>query len=48
MFCYIQGQAAVDGFFYSRFTFKLHSFLGFQYGNGSSVKAIMPLQQHYH
>ena len=44
MFCYILGEAAVDEFFYSRFTFKLSFFLGFfQHGSGSSVKAIMPL-----
>ena len=44
MFCYILGEAAVDELFYSRFTFKLSTFLGFfQHGSGSSVKAIMPL-----
>ena len=44
MFCYILGEAAVDDFFNSRFTFKLLFFLGFfQHGSGSSGKAIMPL-----
>ena len=35
--------AAVDEFFYSRLTFKLSFFLGFQHGSRSSVKAIMRL-----
>ena len=43
MFYYILGEAAVDELFYSRFTFKLPFFKGFRHGNGSSVKAIMPL-----
>ena len=43
MFCFNLGEAADDEFFYSRFKFKLHSFLGFQQGSGSSIKAIMPL-----
>ena len=44
MFCFNLGEAAVDKFFYSRFTFKLSFFfLGFQHGSGSSVKAIMLL-----
>ena len=43
MFCFNLGVAAFDDFLYSRFTLKLHSFLGFQYGSGSSIKAIMPL-----
>ena len=38
MFCFNLGEAALDEFFYSRF-----SFLGFQHGSGSSVKAIMVL-----
>ena len=40
MFCYILGEAAVDEFFYSGFTFKFQYFLGFQHRSGSSVKAI--------
>ena len=44
MFCYILGEAAVDEFFYSRFTFKLSFFfLSFQHGSDLSVKAIMLL-----
>ena len=37
------GETEVDEFFYSRFTFKLFIFLGFQHESGLSVKAIMPL-----
>ena len=37
------GEEAVDGIFYSRFTFKLSFFLGFQHGSGSPVQAIMRL-----
>ena len=44
MFCYILRVAAVDEFFYLRFTFKLSYFFRFfQHGSGSSVNAIMPL-----
>ena len=42
MFCFNLG-AAVDEFFYSRVTFILSFFLGFQHGGGSSVKAIVLL-----
>ena len=41
MFCYILGEAAVDEFFIQDLHLKFHSFLGFQHGSGSSVKAIM-------
>ena len=41
MFCFNLGEAAVDEFFYSRFTFKLSFF--FRFSSGSSVKAIMLL-----
>ena len=37
------GEAAVNEFFYSRLHLNFHSFLGFQRGSGSSVKAIMLL-----
>ena len=40
MFCYILGKAAVDEFFIQDLHLNSHSFLGFQHGNGSSVKAI--------
>ena len=43
MICFNLGEAAVDEFFYSRFTLNFHPFLGFQHGSGSSVKAIMLL-----
>ena len=44
MFCYILGEAAVDEFFYSGFTFKLSFFfLGFQHASGTLVKVIMRL-----
>ena len=41
MFCYIFGETAVDKFFIKYLHLKFHSFLGFQHGSGSSVKAIM-------
>ena len=37
------GETRVDEFCYSRFTFKLSFFLGFQHGSGLPIKAIMPL-----
>ena len=44
MFCYILGEAAVDKFFFVQdLHLNFYSFLGFQHGSGSSVKAIMPL-----
>ena len=43
MFCYILGEEAVDEFFIQYLHLNFHSFLVFQYGNRSSVKAIMPL-----
>ena len=43
MFCCILGEAAVDEFFIQDLHLNFHSFLGFQHGSGSSVKAIMLL-----
>ena len=44
MFCYILGEAAVDKFFFVQdLHLNFYSFLGFQHGSGSSVKAIMLL-----
>ena len=43
MFCFNLGEAAVDEFFVQDLQLNFHSFLGFQHGNGSSIKAIMPL-----
>ena len=43
MLCFNLGEAAVDEFFIQDLHFNFHSFLGFQHGSGSSVKAIMPL-----
>ena len=43
MFCFNLGEAAVDEFFVQDIQLNFHSFLGFQHGNGSSIKAIMPL-----
>ena len=43
MFCFNLGEAAVDEFFIQDLHLNLHSFLGFQHGSGSSIKAIMPL-----
>ena len=40
-FVIFERNNAVDGFFYSIFTFKLPFFLGF--GSGSLVKAVIPL-----
>ena len=43
MFCSILGEAAVDEFFIQDLHLNFHSFLGFQHGSDSSVKAIMRL-----
>ena len=43
MFCFNLGEEAVDEFFIQDLHLNFHSFLGFQHGNGSSIKAIMPL-----
>ena len=45
MFCFNLGEAAVDFFFFFKIYIQLnfHSFLGFQHGSGSTIKAIMPL-----
>ena len=43
MFCFNLGEAAVDKFFIQDLHLNFHSFLGFQHGSGSSVKAIMVL-----
>ena len=43
MFSYILGEVAVDEFFIQYLHLNFHSFLVFQHGSGSSVKAIMPL-----
>ena len=43
MFCFNLGEAAVDEFFIQDLHLNFHSFLGFQHGSGSSVKAIMLL-----
>ena len=40
MFCSILGEAAVDEFFFQDLHLNFHSFLGFQHGSDSSVKAI--------
>ena len=43
MFCFNLGEAAVDEFFVQDIQLNFHSFLGFQHGNGSSIKAIISL-----
>ena len=43
VFCYILGEEAVDEFFIQYLHLNFHSLLVFQHGNGSSVKATMPL-----
>ena len=43
MFCFNLGEATVDDFFIQDLHLNFHSFLVFQYGSGSSIKAIMPL-----
>ena len=43
MFCFNLGEAADDEFFIQDLHLNFHSFLGFQHGSGSSVKAIMLL-----
>ena len=43
MFCYILGEAAVDGFFIQDLHLEFHSLLCFRHGSDSSVKSIMPL-----
>ena len=43
MVSYILGEVAVDEFFIQYLHLNFHSFLVFQHGSGSSVKAIMPL-----
>ena len=43
MFSHILGEAVVDKFLVQYLHLKFHSFLVFQRGSGSSVKAIMPI-----
>ena len=43
MFCFNLGEAAVDEFFIQDLHVNFHSFIGFQYGSGSSVKEIILL-----
>ena len=42
VFCFSLGEAAVgDEFFIQDLQLNFHSFLGFQHGSGSSIKAMM-------